>query len=627
MLNVRSQIRVQTSADGKRSAVAGNPIASTRSSGAVSPRAESSKKMETAAGLFGQNGNMNSMNTTMLPQNGQLHDTMLSGLIGDNEASNMRFYRDIYSYDSVAGSCVDLMSTMPFSDFNLIGCEDPKRLGTYEAAIESLNLKTLFPEISVDYLVTGAFLATLVYKANEKKFVDLIPWRREDCDIAQVPFLGIDPVIKVKPNPELRDFLNNSDPEFEKLRNRLNGNMLDALRSDNVDLDSLTTIFMPRKTYTHATKGTSFYKRILPIYLLEKALYRGTLVEAGRRQRAMLHLQMGDDMWEPTPEEMQAVVALFQQADLDPLGAIVATRGAIQPAELRQGGDFWKYTDLSESTTVMKLRALGISESFLSGDATYASMEVSLSVFIENLRSYRTMATHKVFNGKLFPLIAHVNNFMRKKDKAGKVLEEAGFGKMKLQHKLNDATMLDMPTVHWHKALRPEADQAYMEVLGSLKEHGVPVPITLWAAAGGLTMDTLLKDLEDEQEVKKKIAKITNGDPDYARDPEGGDGEGGGSFGEESRLRAADRAGALRAMMGRRRVALLSRNFDHVEYTKTGKTGKTHAILNQTQESNRQYDVMHKLMKSHGKDPHQHARVLDQVRARNGSVPNMYNGR
>jgi hypothetical protein len=176
------------------------------------------------------------------------------------------------------------------------------------------------------------------------------------------------------------------------------------------------------------------------------------------------------------------------------------------------GGDFWKYTDITEVTTSMKLRALGISESFLSGEATYASMEVSLSVFVENLRAYRNMVTQKVFYNKLFPLLAYSNGFMKKNAKAKKS-ETAAFGEMTLKHNLNDATMLDMPVVHWQKALRPEADQAYLEVLGTLKEHGVPVGIATWAAAGGMTTEQLIKELKADEELKKQIKKITGVTP------------------------------------------------------------------------------------------------------------------
>lgn len=596
MLKTRQQIRV-TTADNKLTARVGNPIQQRRSAGFVAPKRETAMY----GGLTNPGGN-NSMTANVLPQGGLLYDTMLSGLLGENEQANLRFYRDIYHYDTVAGACVDLMSTMPFSEFTLQGCEKPERLSAYMSSVEALNLKTLFPEVSVDYLVTGSFTATPIYKSNAKKFVDLIPWRAEDCTVRPGPFLGIDPHISVKPNAEMREFLTSQDEHFVKMRDRLSPAMMDALQSESVELDPLTTLYVPRKTFTYNHTGTSFFKRILPLYLIEKSLYRGTLIEAGRRQRSMLHLAMGDDLWEATPEEMQAIVALFQQADLDPLGAIVGTRASVQAQEMRQGGEFWKYTDITDITTSMKLRALGISESFLSGEATYSSMEVSLSVFVENLRSYRNMVTQKTFYGKLFPLIAYANGFF-KKDAKVMDKEAAGFGSVTLKHNLNDATMLDMPMVHWQKALRPEADQAYLEVLGTLKDHGVPVSLGMWAAAGGMTADQLVKEAEEDQALRARLSKLK---------PEGSDSD------------VEELARVLGAAMGRRRKSVLSRDFSDHEYETTTRTGKRKSVVNQRAERDRQYDHLAKAVRELSANSGQgHDRVLSQVKSRLGRVPNI----
>jgi hypothetical protein len=46
-------------------------------------------------------------------------------------------------------------------------------------------------------------------------------------------------------------------------------------------------------------------------------MYRGTLIEANRRQRAMSHIQAGDDLWTPTSEELMSLVQQFQSAEQD----------------------------------------------------------------------------------------------------------------------------------------------------------------------------------------------------------------------------------------------------------------------------------------------------------------------
>ena len=86
---------------------------------------------------------------------------------------------------------------------------------------------------------------------------------------------------------------------------------------------------------TGKASGVSMFRRVVPIYLLEKMLYRGTISESQRRQRAIMHIQAGSETWTPINTELQGLVALFQQADLDPTGAIVATRNDVNVGEVR----------------------------------------------------------------------------------------------------------------------------------------------------------------------------------------------------------------------------------------------------------------------------------------------------
>lgn len=1001
-------------------------------------------------------------------------DLTLMGLLDDSQDSLLhKYYRDIYYYDSVAGSAVDLQSSLPFSDFDLVGVEQ-KQLETYNSAIARLNFKTTNRFISANYLVYGAFVGTNVYNKQHKIFTDMLPYDIEDCTFQYNPFASMPPMITVKPNKELQNFLTSDEPVIRDLRKQIPQTLLSAMSNGDFVLDPLTTLFLVRKGM-ESSRPVSYYRRLLPIYLLEKTLLRGTLVEAGKRQRSLLHVQClagdtlistnsgllrldsivehdiedapfsvetnikvrsfdnnfytakawhyrgqketiklklasgktltctpdhkiqilnevgelvwveakdtlnkntctliakksygseklklnkyvhhanygnkiykdalppkkmtedlayilgclsgdgsvrrngiefrttdikcadgfkkkfdsvfgvdstvtykevfgyyivscysvaiaryleelglyvikknnrnrshshyrkvphtilvahakaktafvagmldtdghvsatnkgvelrfysvskkllahlqlilaelgcysllakdssydnkyylhislgnsskiypsllnylcdsrrikrvnlknsingfgmpttpfikaldslktteppanvkktngriylrnesgesvetkypygttidkikkrktlpfsdetkllsqfmeiakvnkniyenmniiknanykfdevisiepsgikavydlsmengcrnsfaansiivhncGDDQWEATPEELQALVSLFQQADLDPLGPIIATRNGIQASEARQGGDFWKYTDVIDITNGLKLRALGISDTFLSGETSFATAEVALSVFIENLKAYRDYYTQVVFYDKLFPVIAAVNGYINKHSTQSlQDLKSKDVGVA-----VKDSSSYAIPQVRWHKSLEPNNDRDTFEMLQNLSQLGFPVTLRMLAASAGLRVENILNELDEDLDIRKKFSDYNkkvqeaSGEGGEGGEDDGGDYDDYGDFEGSSAMGAYSRLKLQNPF---------KRNFENAnEVIGKTKTGKPKYIMNQRLAQQKENELIAKASLSM-KDPNRRAAV------------------
>ena len=304
-------------------------------------------------------------------------DPMMTGMTPQTETVLHSVYRDIYYNDSVAGSAVDLISMLPFGEFNLGGFPsvkgDTRKIQEiYMETIERLNMRTLLPEISIDYLVLGEHCSSLLYNKDKKIFTDILPHQADDLTIESLPFYSQQPIITVKFPEQLKNILGRDTPRIKNIKEHLGADIVSKIMEGTLELDPLSTIYIPRRTFTRSDRGTSYFRRILPLYLIEKNLFRGTLVESARRQRGILHLSLGDgDQWIPSVQDMEFMTELFMNADSDPIGAIIATRMGVQVDELRQGGDFWKSTDFADSVLGHKCRALTISEGLLSGEANF----------------------------------------------------------------------------------------------------------------------------------------------------------------------------------------------------------------------------------------------------------------
>jgi hypothetical protein len=440
------------------------------------------------------------MMTGLLPADPHLIDTSTLQL----------FYRDIYLFDSVAGSMVDLISTFPFSDWKLSGLDDHD-LEFYNTALERLDIKQMLPTISLAHLVDGFFCGSLVFDPGSKQFIDTMIHDALSVAAIPSPFWNIDPTLNVRVGPATQQFMHDTSEYARRYLDTMPAQFIEMLRSGAFTLDPVTTLFVPRRSTTDRAY-TSFLHRILPMYLYEKTLYRGTLTEAQRRQRAMTHVTAGDDNWTPNGEELFALVREFQSAEADPLGGWVATRNAVQTVDVRPGGEMWRWDDVSESLTPMKLRAMGTSEAFLAGDASYAAGESAYSAFLESMEAYRNKMTYRVFESKIFPLVAVVNNLYkegaRHRAKPGHIID--------FLFNAANRQSLKMPLLQWKKDLSVNGEENTMEMLEMASAKGVPIPMKMWMAAAGIDPDSLERDLVNDPKYRQFLGKLSGKDTSYA---------------------------------------------------------------------------------------------------------------
>lgn len=564
----------------------------------VSSNVMASNKRDGGTRMESVSYNNSGRSNTMIGNNAISIDTdpLLTNLVDEHSHLDIlsKIYRDMYYNDAICGCAVDLMANLPFSSFNLGGLSTggtkyEKAIGVFHEHMERLNIRTLLPEISVDYLTLGMHCSSLLYNRQLKKFTDLMPHTIETLDITPLPFYSQDPIIKVTFPPEVTAILSNtSSKRIQRIRENLGETVVQKLTGGQLELDPLSTVYIPRRTFSSNDKGTSYLRRVLPIYLIEKNLFRGTLVESARRQRGILHITAGDgDAWLPTVQDLEFITNIFQDADSDPLGSIIATRMGIATEELRQGGDFWKVGDYQDSVATHKMRALCISESLLSGEASYATTDANLTVFIDSLRTFRDMLTQKFLYNKIFPLISLTNGFAVRNGKLD-IRDDLMRGKdsEEVLAELNDGSKLFIPTVHYTKALKPEGDTTYLDMLDRMTTLGVPVPLRVLAAAGGFNLEDLLKQQEEDLATRKRTADYMKA-LSKLKPADAGAESSSLSAGEEEAvtdaligLASVDPSGNTRSALHARggRVSLLTRQFDSPHTL--GKTGKKKHVFN-----------------------------------------------
>lgn len=424
-----------------------------------------------------------------------------------NQVVVNQLYREIYSYDHISGPAVDLMAMMPFSDFTISGVEDSNVKRIFEESLHELKTQTLMKHLTTCYLVFGRVVGSLIFNDTRGIFTDIILHNLDNCEFLPIPLRGYDPKINIRITPDISKFLRSKDfrdkEALAELPNKLLGQLL---KGGKLELDPISTLYLSRSNIP-GTEGMSYYTRILPMWLIEKALIRGTIVGAWRRQRSILHVVAGDDAWDPSATQLQELATLFLSADQDPQGAVVVTKNGVSTNEVR-GPEFWKVSDDWDAFANAKMRALGIEEGFLSGSSSYNALDVSMSVFIENIRSYREYITRTVFYEKIFMLLSKFHNFVKRTEaELTHRVRVNGYQKLTASKDLRFGSEFIIPEIIWAKSLKPETDSALLDLLNSANEKGIPVPLRNIAIAAGLNIDKVLSSLEEDLAIRKKIAE------------------------------------------------------------------------------------------------------------------------
>lgn len=484
--------------------------------------------------------------------------TILEDWIPRDGAGLDMLMKRIYLRDPTLGPGIDLIRSLPWSDFTLEGIDDKSVLKVYQDCVEALNPMILMPDLTGDFLVLGKTCSSLIFDERRGIFAGIIPHDPDFLRIKPQPIYGYDPVLDLKLSPGFRRFLLSDDPREADVRKILPQAFIDAARSQQgfLPLDPVSTVYIGRKMASYDSMGTSLLTRTLYFWGIEKALLNATLASTRRRVRSFAHIKAGiDGIWEPTAEEIDALAGMILQANEDPVGGIVATRTGVDISEpLGGGSDFYKWSDEIELFAKYKMQAIGISDALLNGDSTYNNAEQARSVFVENLANMRARIAGKFFMDKMFPTIARIHGFVKRTQaelnhRIRTTSVDSAYQRymtvdrhLPVWAKMSTVTSqrltdrktkqlspseLMIPNIQWSKQLKPLQDEKALEILEKLKQNEQPTTIRQWAQAAGYDPDTVVQEAKKNAETMKQLADIEAASQ-AAMPAEGGEG------GEES---------------------------------------------------------------------------------------------
>ncbi len=156
----------------------------------------------------------------------------------------------------------------------------------------------------------------------------------------------------------------------------------------------------------------------------------------------------------------------------------------------------------------VKLSALGLSKSFLSGEVSYSSAKSGLQVFLRRLLSFRQYLESIWIYPKFFKPISEMNDW--RKAKPSEVQHRYRMKRTSQEDAVAEESRLIMPELVWRNKLDPKLDSDLLKALKDL-EQGFGVKISKVTASSTAGVDWKeeyeghLKEFKEGQEIKEKI--------------------------------------------------------------------------------------------------------------------------
>lgn len=314
-------------------------------------------------------------------------------------------WREVYKRDPAVATATDMYAELPWSEFDMTGLDDGGVRRVYEDMFNSLNLVPKFTHFTRDYLITGELILHNIFNTSKGIWERTISHNPDYIDVAGMGMAVEQPLLWLRPTPEIQRLLTDEDPRVRKLRNALPRELVNAFRQKRkVPLDPLNTTYMPRINLSSDVRGWSLYTRLYRVIMYEDFIVNASLAVAQRNAAPLRIFKLGDPNsgWLPDADDEAAFAEMLSIAESDPLAAIIMHQHV--SAELVGVSDrvllISREWDFIER---VKLLALGVSKSFLVGESSFACFEEGTPVSladgstkgIEEIKTGEIVLDHK----------------------------------------------------------------------------------------------------------------------------------------------------------------------------------------------------------------------------------------
>jgi hypothetical protein len=427
-----------------------------------------------------------------------------------------RYYRYYYDTDEFVASILELHAELPYSDFEL-ELDDPLILREFQDCTDELKLVTGLTGKTLEYNKIGEIFLHHPFDEATGRIKHCITLNPDFMEISHTPYLDDGYIYELMPDDQLKRLVNSSEPEDQLLKKRLPKEIINkVLTGQNIRLKSDEITHIARKASPYDPRGQSILNRLLRLLQYEDKLREAQLTIADNFIYPLKLFLLGDPNlgWIPNKEHQEALASMLEQAQFDPNFALIY-HYALKVDVVHIADKIMNLSNEWDEINKKKAIALGIPQSFISGDSSYSSANVGLQTQLARYRAVRDVF-EKQHILRLYRIMAEKNGWYTRDKK-----EIVGNFRVKRSSKELESRIM-LPEIIWHKKLVMRDDQAYLAFLNNVFNQGKgPVSALTLLRSMGLDAKEELKRKRQQRRYEntigeKLIAAIVPGQPPAA---------------------------------------------------------------------------------------------------------------
>jgi len=412
-----------------------------------------------------------------------------------------RWRRFFYLYDPIVGGVIDLHAELPHSGAQLFGTEDESVLNTYLDAVDAVDLFNRLPDITREYLKMGEAFPYFRWDDTKGYFNTMVLQNADFIEIEQSMLAEEPDAYYLVADPQLRAILENNDPMYRDVKRKLPMEFVRAIVYGEklplpFDEDDLF-IGLRKLSSPSEVRGTGIIDRLFRHLIYEDKLLDAQIAIADNFIYPLRMIKLGNDDWIPNAEQLDAFQEILAQKQFDPNFYLI-THNAVTYESNSLAADVMTLGGEWERIDKIKMLGLGISQTFMTGESTYASAHVGFQTALARYKSIRNLMETQIIR-PFFRRIAVKNGFIKRSKRELN-------GQYRVSKKLEDLTDRDLiiPELDWDKKLTIREDESYLNFLAGLKGK-FPISDSTFMSALGLSYKKELERGKRDEELKERL--------------------------------------------------------------------------------------------------------------------------